>query len=132
MTPLEHVCNDQGQDRSLCPEPCGRNHLFCSACGRQADPCVHEIPEGTAWKVTTRSGSVHLFEFDQAGNATVTRMAGDGAGGLRRDGGPVPLLMPPAILVGWPMRMVLDVRGDGVVTERTTTPVVSIEVIDRA
>lgn len=46
---------------------------------------------------------------------------------LRRDGDPIPLLEIPDITLGQPMLLVLNVRGDGIETERLTTPVVQIE-----
>lgn len=46
---------------------------------------------------------------------------------LRRDEQVVPLVkLPWAAMTGWPLQMTIDVRGDGVLTVRNTTPVQSI------
>lgn len=85
----------------------------------------------TVTRVHTQT-SVH--EIDWAAR-TVTRMVrADGpidetypTATLRRDGDPVPLITLEEPVVGQPLMMVLDVRGDGVATVRTTTPVAAIE-----
>jgi hypothetical protein len=49
---------------------------------------------------------------------------------LRRDGEVVPLLAVLQLQIGWPMILGLDVRGDGLLTVRCSTPVVVIEPVD--
>ena len=38
----EHRCDTGHFDRSICPEPCGTMHSFCSTCGERQDACAHE------------------------------------------------------------------------------------------
>lgn len=82
------------------------------------------------WQVTTET-SVYLLELDLK---QVTRVPDAGAGppsgfspaaiaSLRRDHEPVPLLKLITCAVDEPMRMLIDVRRDGVCTLRTTTVV---------
>lgn len=73
-------------------------------------------------KVTTVSGAVYRFD-DQM----VTREPGELAAVLWRDGEAIPVIEVIQLAVGWPMELVLDLRGDGVPTARRTNPVVSIE-----
>lgn len=40
----EHQCDTGNFDRSLCPEPCGYMHSYCTTCGDRQDPCAHEVP----------------------------------------------------------------------------------------
>lgn len=94
------------------------------------------IPTMTGiWAVTTETSSyiVNLTEN------TVTRIPGDLAtppltdiitATLRRDNTTVPLLMLRLCRVGEPMQLLLDIRGDGIPTLRTTTIVQSIEPIE--
>lgn len=87
-----------------------RVHLDDSATGR--------------WLVYT-SASTYLIDMDAR---HVTRCAGQvpewPAAVLRRDGDTIPLLQVlETVTSARPMRLVLDVRGDGVVTVRETTPV---------
>lgn len=75
--------------------------------------------------IETESGS--RYEFDLEAN-TVRRVPGDEASQLRKDDEVRPLIrIPHPPVVGKPFVFVLDVRGDGVDTARTTTPIVSIE-----
>lgn len=37
----EHTCDTGYFDRTICPEPCGMMHSFCTACGKRADSCAH-------------------------------------------------------------------------------------------
>lgn len=82
---------------------------------------------GGTWWVNTQSGSAYLIDLD---NMTHERAMSTHE--LRRDEEVVPLLAIEPVAVGQPMRMVIDVVGDGqTVTQRTTSPVTSIwEVID--
>lgn len=50
----DHVCDSGHFDRTVCPEPCGYMHSFCSICGRRADACAHDrvsemIADGLAY-----------------------------------------------------------------------------------
>lgn len=40
--PTPHVCDSGFFDRSICPDPCGLMHSFCTVCGNRADTCVHD------------------------------------------------------------------------------------------
>jgi hypothetical protein len=40
--PLPHECDTGWFDRSICPEPCGVMHSYCTRCGDLQDPCAHE------------------------------------------------------------------------------------------
>jgi hypothetical protein len=35
-----HVCDTGEQDRTLCPEPCGTGHVYCTVCGERQDQCA--------------------------------------------------------------------------------------------
>ena len=35
----EHICDAGHFDRSICPEPCGMMHSYCSICDRMMDYC---------------------------------------------------------------------------------------------
>lgn len=77
--------------------------------------------------VYTETGSTYLIDQD---DATVMRFAGTPGktGTQRRDGELVPLLlMHREPVVGEPMVMLLDIRGDGIQTERITSRVAGIE-----
>jgi hypothetical protein len=80
------------------------------------------------WQVTTET-SVYLFDVD---DRHVTRVPDAGAGAiqgasrvvvayLRRDYERLPLIAIAQCKVGAPLRMVLDLRGDGIPTLRETT-----------
>lgn len=70
-------------------------------------------------RVTTEAGSV--YEFDGQ------RMKRKSDSTLRRDGEWIQLLVPVEPRIGEPMWLPLEPLGDGEVTVRMTTPVVSIE-----
>lgn len=38
----EHRCDTGHFDRTLCPEPCGYMHSYCTTCGERQDPCAHD------------------------------------------------------------------------------------------
>jgi hypothetical protein len=40
-------CDSGDFDRTVCPEPCGAMHSYCTGCGSRADECAHEA-EGEA------------------------------------------------------------------------------------
>lgn len=41
-----HECNSGYFDRTICPEPCGMMHYYCTVCGARDDTCVHdEVPD---------------------------------------------------------------------------------------
>lgn len=74
-------------------------------------------------KVITKS-SVYVIEDDMVTRHPVAEDASD----LRKDDEAHPLLeilQPP--VVGRSMILLIDVRGDGVATVRTTTPVVEVQ-----
>ena len=72
------------------------------------------------WLITTRSGSQYLLDLGE--RPMSTRFGGWDASHLRRDSDAVPLLGLASVEVGQPMVLLLDIRGDGIVTRRTTTP----------
>jgi hypothetical protein len=89
-----------------------------------------ETPLAGRWQVTTET-SVYLLDLDKN---QVTRVPDAGAGPppglsppaiawLRRDHEPVSLLKLVTCTVGEPMRMLIDIRRDGVITLRMTTVV---------
>lgn len=89
-----------------------------------------ETPGTGRWQVTTVT-SVYLLDLDAK---RVTRVPDAGAGpppglspapiaSLRRDHESVPLLELITCAIDEPMRMLIDVRRDGVSTLRTTTVV---------
>lgn len=41
---MAHVCDTGHFDRTICPEPCGRMHSFCTTCGERQDSCDHDRP----------------------------------------------------------------------------------------
>lgn len=40
MTDTVHVCTEWWFDRTICPEPCGTMHYYCTECGAQDHPCA--------------------------------------------------------------------------------------------
>jgi hypothetical protein len=75
--------------------------------------------------VHTLTGSIYEIDLD---NNTVIRNQGNESGELRRDGDVVSIIsIPSPPTIGKPLVMVLDVRGDGVQTVRTTSRVTRIE-----
>lgn len=74
--------------------------------------------------VHTETGSV--YDINQADN-TVKRLPDPDGGQLRKDNEVVPLLSLIKPVIGEPMTMLIDVRGDGVQTVRHTSPVTKIE-----
>jgi hypothetical protein len=89
-----------------------------------------DAPTDGQWQVTTET-SLYLLDLDAQ---LVTRVPDAGAGtppglspapiaSLRRDHEPVPLLELIQCELGAPLRMLLDVRRDGVPTLRVSTHV---------
>lgn len=39
-----HDCDSGDFDRTVCAEPCGMMHSYCTTCGARADACAHEHP----------------------------------------------------------------------------------------
>ena len=76
------------------------------------------------WFVTTASGSRYLLDLDAHTSQRVPSVA---SSDLRRDEQPVPLLRIITCEVGVLLELVIDVRGDGVVTYRRGTAVEEIE-----
>lgn len=37
-----HRCDTGHFDRTVCPEPCGRMHSYCTTCGERHDDCAHD------------------------------------------------------------------------------------------
>lgn len=85
----------------------------------------------TRLRVSTESGTTYVLDLDRS---VVTRLPAslDVAGPharsavLRRDGDEIRLLQPPAVTVGAPMVLWLDVTRDGTPSMRVTTPVVAV------
>lgn len=86
------------------------------------------------WKVITET-SVHLIDYDQM---TVTRLPGQGGPAvpdlpepsvstLRKDAEAIPLLEAPDPVVGERCLLFLQIRDDGIPTQRLTTFVQAIE-----
>ena len=73
-------------------------------------------------EVTTTSGTVYLIDNEAM---TVVRLI-DHEGALRRDGEPIRMLEDPEPERGEVMVFLLDLRRDGVITVRLTTPVVQV------
>lgn len=86
--------------------------------------------------ITTATGSKYLLD-DSGEHKTLARLPGateahpsmDGheVQAMRRDGEAIPVLEILRLEVGKPALYTLDLRGDGVITLRTTSEVVSIE-----
>jgi hypothetical protein len=111
----------------------------CALCerARRVVSSPSDVPrlEGPGrWLVSTESSS-YLLELDESGSGTVVRHVGEGQGpaprpkdfppavavGLRRDGDPIQVLWVEVPVIGRPWSLQLDVRGDGVPTNRHTT-----------
>lgn len=75
-----------------------------------------------ALTVTTTSGTIYQFDAD---TRTVTRNRREATGELRRDGEALPALMIGTPTIGEQLRMVLDLRGDGTLSQHATTTDVS-------
>jgi len=69
----------------------------------------------------TETGSVYRIDFDAN---TVSRV--NESSGLRRDGEQLRMLSAPIVVVGLPIEFMLEPLGEGNVTIRTTSFVVSI------
>lgn len=105
--------------------------------------------DGGRWEVTTES-SRYIVDLDQR---TLTRIPGGSPehhkpdrvpsrafsrdadrhparSRLRKDEQQIPLLDMSPVVVGYPLKVLLDIVGNGVVTVRRSTPVVSILAID--
>lgn len=131
---------------------CPERHRHPAWFGYEVDAPVEEpllcpCCEGGQWVISTESGSLYMLDLDQATQTRVPDPDGlpnspyvDSAGqsrpgagpslwaaGLRRDGEPVPLIDFDPVWVGWPLAMWLDIRGDGIRTYRSTTPVVGAQ-----
>ena len=70
-----------------------------------------------------RTESNTVYEID---GLRVRRVAGTGSEGMRRDGDWLDLEDAPVVVLGRPVTLILEPLGEGDVTIRTTTPVVSI------
>lgn len=82
------------------------------------------------WEVRTESGTTYVLDLDAM---TMTRSAGADANMLRKDDETVPLLdVLTTPTVGKSMSLLIDVRGDGVVTIRQTTAVTAIRELEDA
>ena len=76
----------------------------------------------------TRTGRYHL-DFE-SGMLTREPIPGDplyDAEDLRKDSEPIPFQLIGNVTIGHPARFLLQIRDDGVVTVRTTTPVMKFE-----
>jgi hypothetical protein len=90
--------------------------------------------------VRTSSGTAYLICLDAPRHAI--RLAADtaplgdyadlGTIALRRDGEQIPLMAFESLVVGERAKLLLDVRGDGIVTVRRTTPVLSVAPLRKA
>jgi hypothetical protein len=72
--------------------------------------------------VTTASGSRY-----ELADRKVRRLRGPGAGPLRRDKDWLPVIAMTEPTIGEAWILVLDLRGDGIATLRTTNTVTAIE-----
>lgn len=75
-------------------------------------------------KVFTESGSTYEVDW---GARTVRRLPDPRGEAMRRDEEPIPFVTMADPVVDAPLHMVLNLRGDGVVTIRTTSPVVEVQ-----
>jgi hypothetical protein len=114
----------------------------------------HSVPtlfehDGGRWEVTTES-SRYIIDLDES---TITRVPGSSPehhkedrvpsrafsrkadrhpsrSRLREDEKQVPLLEMSPVFIGHPLKVLLDIVGNGIVTVRRSTPVISILAID--
>ena len=100
-----------------CAEHHAPNQALCPGC------CVPG-----RYSVCTETGSVYLLDLTHPGRPTVTRMPAteSGNGTLRRDGEPLRVIAAAPIVIGRPLELLLDLRGDGVLTQRVTSWVVGV------
>lgn len=83
------------------------------------------MTETGRFELETESGSRYLIELADA--RTLTRIPSDGPGsGLRRDEDAIAIVDAGAVEVGRSAVFWLDLRRDGVITVRQTTPVRSV------
>lgn len=86
----------------------------------------------TVLAITTSSGASYLINQEEGwakrlpGPVGVVNEDGYYAVPLRKDGDEIPIIEMETPAVGETMKLFLDVRGDGVVTFRLTTPVTEI------
>lgn len=88
--------------------------------------------------VHTESGAVYElhtdptnYDLDQVGTIVRRSTAGGTTNGvpvdhLRKDSQPIPVISMSRPTVGYPWVLLLQIRDDGVLTERITTPVVRL------
>lgn len=98
---------------------------------------VYEVTDHdtATYRMTSAAGTAYLLDL-RPPSRTLTRLpfehdqhpgfALDPARGLRRDGEPLRLVFLDTLRVGESARFWLDVREDGVLTWRETTPITSI------
>jgi hypothetical protein len=77
--------------------------------------------------VSTATGSKYLLDFEKLTQQRVT--VGEDSQQLRRDGEEIRFLRL-GLRLGHEMVMLLDLRGDGIITVRQTSTVVGIEEIE--
>lgn len=95
--------------------------LNCSGTRQMIDACAYPERGVGVWTMFTESGT--HYELD-LGAMTVLR--NPVAGGMRRDGEVLTLWAVSRVEVGLPATMVLDVRGNGLATIRTTSAVTAL------
>lgn len=79
--------------------------------------------------IETESGSLYKVDLDAM---TLTRLPNGGGQDMRKDGEAVPLLFVDELVVGRGAIFVIAglVDGDNIVTQRYTSNIVSIEVVE--
>ncbi len=80
------------------------------------------------WQVETQSGAVYLIDFDKS---LIARSPGVGSELLRKDLEMVPLVKLLSVDEEG-MEMIVDVRGDGISTYRSTTAVTKVTQLEDA
>lgn len=80
--------------------------------------------------VMTETGSTYHFARDPSTNHTLVRRTPSVSDGnvMRRDDEWLRVLSKGRIEVGYPMAMMIELRDDGILTERITSPVTEVSV----
>lgn len=100
------------------------------------DELINDGAPTGSYCVRTESGTAHIVDVEEDGRRYIQRIRAEHAmterflhvpiSILRRDGERIPLLHIERLRVGERGAMIVDVRGDGILTFRGTTPILSI------
>lgn len=120
--PAADDASDAGDGRD------GVNHVHA------ADVLLCPTCQRGEWIVETETGSQYLLDTRHPSVATVIRLPDASCGAdpsLRRDGDPIRVIDSSQVRQGANWCLILDLRRDGLLTQRTTSPVRSVRPLAR-